>query len=357
MDVLAKEIEQGEAYGVHLAAGLCKFWYSELRDPIFPATCYKDMRQLFGDTSEQITPERLTELLSPKSEWSILPTTSREILTRHLLPLLAAVAAWSDENKMTPDNLAMCFAPTLCCGPDQLEDAKISSIIRRVLTAMIDQWPQGLREACGTDEATFTKDLQPPARLEDYEDPLPIGSGSSYHEAEKYDDTGRPSSKHGFTEEQETGILLMDNDIPNEKPAVGAALMPPPLPPRQELAALTLSPSDAPPLPPRSPVLQSVGSDSSVRRKEVPSTPILNTQLPPRYSQAIASDGDDFHESPSTYITPANGFGPRKPGDWSFEMSEHGDEGEGLERQDTISKRRTGGEGLAGVEPEKEEKL
>ena len=66
---------------------------------------------------------------------------------------------------MTPDNLAVCFAPTLCCGPDQLEDAKMSSTIRRVLTAAIEQWPQGLREACGTDEATFLKDLKPPARM------------------------------------------------------------------------------------------------------------------------------------------------------------------------------------------------
>jgi Rho GTPase-activating protein 1 len=354
MDALAKEIDQGEAYGVHLAAGLCKFWYSELRDPVFPSTSYKDLRQLFGNTEEPITLEKLTELLSPKSEWSILPATSREILTRHLLPLLAAVAARSEENKMTPDNLGVCFAPTLCCGPDHLEDAKASSIIRRVLTAAIEKWPQGVREACCIDEAAFQQDLQPPARIEDYEDPLPVGSA---YQEEKYDE-GKPSSRSGFTEEQETGILLKDND-PAEKPAS----MAPPLPPRQQLAALRISPSEpdpveashmAPPvLPPRAPITpvspippstgsgSGSGSDSSIlRRKEVPS---VNTQLPPRYSQIADADGD-MTESPSTYITPANGFGPRKPGDFSFEMSDSGSPIDGLARQESEVKRKPVGE-------------
>jgi len=356
MDAMVKEIDPQEAYGVHLAAGLCKFWYSELRDPLFPSTSYKDLRQLYGNAEEPIMLEKLTELLSPVSEWSILPTSSREILLRHLLPLLAAVAARSEENKMTPDNLAVCFAPTLCCGEDPIEDAKSSSIIRRVLAAAITQWPQGLREACGTDDAIFQQDLQPPAHTEDYEDPLPVESESPTKE--KFG--SRPTSKDGFTEEQQTGILLRDNeaDVIDKKEA-----MPPPLPPRQQLAALNISSAPAsaypadintevvPPLPPRSPQPPSASSDSStLRRKEVPAAPELQTNLPPRYSQVVSSEmGYDagMTESPSAYVTPANGFGPQRRGDWSFDVSEDGDRGEkdkdfgiGPERKDSQVRRK-----------------
>ncbi|KIW05355.1 uncharacterized protein PV09_03871 [Verruconis gallopava] len=351
MDTLVKEIDQTEAYGVHLAAGLCKFWYSELRDPLFPRTSYKDLMRLYGDSLEPITLEKLTELLSPKSEWSILSATSREILTRHLLPLLAAVAARSEENKMTPDNLAVCFAPTLCCGTDPIEDAKASSIIRRVLTEAIEQWLRGLREACGMDANTFIADLQPPAREDDYEDPLPVGSGSSDHEEDE-----KPTSSHGFTDEQETGILLRDNDIQDAKFATEDA--PPPLPPRQQLARLNISPPTGTEdsasssavsslQSPRVPSHPSAGSDTSLRRKEVPRQSI-NTQLPPRYSQAIAQD--EVTESPSSYITPANGFAPRRPGDWSFDTNEP-DRATEIGRKDSQIRRKPVGSGSEGFTP------
>src|ERR1700712_4035685 len=134
VESIVGEINQHEAYGVHLAAGLMKLWYTELREPLFPASCYPHLRKLFGNADESPSLERLTELMSTKSEWSILPMTSREICTRHLMPVLSAVSARSESNKMTAENLAVCFAPTLVCGPDQMEDVKISSIVRRVLT-------------------------------------------------------------------------------------------------------------------------------------------------------------------------------------------------------------------------------
>ncbi|KAK4997863.1 hypothetical protein LTR60_007714, partial [Cryomyces antarcticus] len=92
---------------------------------------------------------------------------------------------------MTPENLAICFAPALVCGPDQLEDAKISSIIRRVLQAATEEWAHGLRELCTIDEGALSKDLQPPLKLQDYEDPL-------------YDDEGpEASTKPGYVEDSE----------------------------------------------------------------------------------------------------------------------------------------------------------
>jgi len=251
----------------------------------------------------------LTDLLSVESKWSILPLTSREICTRHLVPLLSLVSARSELNKMTAENLAVCFAPTLVCGPDQLEDVKISSIIRRVLTTAGELWSTALREACGVDEGAFARDIQAPSRIEDYEDPLDTGSSLAHS----------PVSP-GFTEEQQVGIILKDNDDPME--------MPPPLPPRQsvldnpERLSFAEGPHRTmtmpPPLPPRSIDSQDSLSgwqpeELSVRRKPAP--PLV---VPPRYS-TVAGDPNDVTESPSTYSAVTNGFGPQRRSDWSFD--------------------------------------
>jgi hypothetical protein len=50
-------------------------------------------------------------------------------------------------------------------------------------------------------------------------------------------------------------------------------------------------------------------------------------------------------ESPSAYVTPANGFGPQRRGDWSFDVSEDGYGGGekevgGPERQDSQVRRK-----------------
>ncbi|KAE9987275.1 hypothetical protein EG328_003409 [Venturia inaequalis] len=221
------EIDQHEAYGVHLAAGLMKLWYAELREPLFPSNCYRDLRKIFGNVEEPPSLQSLTELFSTHSEWSILPMMSREICTRHLIPVLAAVSTRSDANKMTAENLAVCFAPTLVCGPDQLEDAKISSIIRRILTAACEMWSQGLRGACGVDERAFALDLQPPSRMDDYEDPL-LHEIPEINQHVRHASNESPVSPAGFQEEQKVGFINMrDNDSLSEKEA------PPPLPPRQ----------------------------------------------------------------------------------------------------------------------------
>lgn len=223
------EIDQHEAYGVHLAAGLMKLWYAELREPLFPPNCYRDLRKIFGNAEEPPSLQNLTELFSTTSEWSVLPMTSREICTRHLIPVLAAVSARSDANKMTAENLAVCFAPTLVCGPDQMEDARISSIIRRILTAAGEMWSQGLREGCGVDEKAFALDLQPPLRMDDYEDPL-LHEIHEIHQDALHPSNESPVSPAGFQEDQKMGFINMrDNDSPAEKQT------PPPLPPRQPI--------------------------------------------------------------------------------------------------------------------------
>lgn len=278
-NLVIQELEAGDAYGVHLAAGLIKLWYSELREPVFPRSSYADTRAKFDRHDPLYSVEELQDLISPMSDSSTLPSTSRKILIRHLLPLLSTVAANEEQNKMSPDNLAVCFAPTLLCGEDPLEDAKMSSIVRKILSSAIQQWEQGLRQVCGAEQSAFLDELRPPARFEDYEDPpeftKKIPGSSAYYEAQ------RQSSA--------TGIVMADNDPP----------------PRE----------DAPPLPPRPPPayesdLLTGWSESSAALKRKPAPQV---SLPPRYSTVIAQDDDGVAESPTNYNADASavtdGFG------------------------------------------------
>ncbi|KAG8622800.1 hypothetical protein KVT40_009311 [Elsinoe batatas] len=167
------EVHESDAYGVHLAAGLIKTWYRELKSPIVPEKCYESLRQSYGSPDQEITQDALVELFSPFTKDSILPRTSRLIITWHLLPLLAIVATHEPDNKMTPENLAVCFSPALICGSDQLQDAKMTSVIRRILTEAVSEWPHGLEEKCCTTQSEFYNALKPPSKPEDYDDPLP----------------------------------------------------------------------------------------------------------------------------------------------------------------------------------------
>ncbi|KAH7085176.1 divergent CRAL/TRIO domain-containing protein [Paraphoma chrysanthemicola] len=128
-DEILAEVDAKDAYSVFMAAALIKAWYASLRQPIFPTESYSDLRRLYGDPQDVPDLDRLKDLFSPSSEWSLLPGISREIAVRHLLPLLDAVASRQEQNKMTAENLAVCFAPALLCGPDQIEDAKIRRLI------------------------------------------------------------------------------------------------------------------------------------------------------------------------------------------------------------------------------------
>lgn len=267
------EIDPRDAYSVYMACALIKAWYAALRQPIFPPSSYRELKRLYGDPDDTPELDRLTELLSPSSEWSFLPVSSREILVRHLLPVFSAVVAREEDNKMNSENLAVCIAPALLCGPDQLEDAKMSSIVRRILAEAIDQWSQGLREACGQTEAALREELKLPQDEADWEDPL--------------EKRRKEEDRDSWDENQLSGIILQDNDSPTntEKPTG----LPPPLPPRGGVAS-GISPND-----------------TVTKRKPAP--PL---QVPPRYSTIVSDSPVDATESPITYSATTDGFAPRR---------------------------------------------
>lgn len=281
-DILA-EVDPKDAYSVFMAAALIKAWYASLRQPIFPTSSYADLRRLYGDPQDVPDLHRLTDLLSPDSEWSLLPGTSREIIVRHLLPLLAAVSARHESNKMTAENLAVCFAPALLCGPDQIEDAKMSSIIRRIITHAAEMWPHGLREACGQSPDAFHQELVLPKDELDWEDPV--------------EEKRKSGDDSASLEDQVSGITMEDNEksfegVASPYPVVSHDYMPPPLPPRSRVPSTKLS-------------------ADSTKRKPAPPLQVP----PPRYSTAISDAPGDVAESPVTYSATTDGFSPRRSED------------------------------------------
>ncbi|KAI6855815.1 Rho GTPase activation protein [Hortaea werneckii] len=170
---LIDEIRLEDAYGNHLAASIIKTWYRDLRDPVFPESSYSLIRERYGANgdSTEVPLEDLVDLLLPASPQSPLAPTAREVLTRHLLPLLSRVASHESQNKMSPENLAIVFSMCLVNGSDQLEDAKVSMVIRKILKQSIEMWPV-LREGMGIQADGFEKDLEPPVDPREYEDPV-----------------------------------------------------------------------------------------------------------------------------------------------------------------------------------------
>ena len=268
-DVSIDEIEAIEGYSLTSAAGLIKMWYSSLREPLFPQASYAFIERVYGGPSPKpIEIPVFLDLIFQSADWSPLTRTARHILTMHLFPLLCRVAAHADENKMSPRNLATCFAPSTLCGPDPIQDMKMAAIVTRIIEYGIEHWDSDLAEKCGMGGTTFEEMLATPKNPVDREDPLDSG-----HE---------PSSAQ--KDIQQTGILLLDNDSTDTETETEPDLehedttteAPPPLPPR-------VSTEPREPFSPAQVSPNSTGSSSNdtgtVKRKPVP--PL---QHPPRYS-------------------------------------------------------------------------
>lgn len=300
---LVEEIRYEDAYGVHLAASLIKTWYRELREPIFPESSYAALREKYNHSDMLVTPEDLVDLILPASTESPLSPIAREILTRHLLPLLSTVASHEADNKMNPENLAICFSMCLVCGTNQMDDAKVSSIVKRILQAAIEMWPQ-LRTGLGLAEESFLADLEPPTDPWEYEDPL-----------EKV----RPRLRR-LSGDDDKGEIRDSSDGSDS----ASEQRPPALPPRRRSRGQSLKAALAPHLP-------NVELTKLPKRKPAPhppspysdhdpvSDPVMSGE-PPRYSSIFPRVARS--ESPGSYMqVPADGFAPaRSSNDSSFDM-------------------------------------
>ena len=308
-ETLLNEVRLEDAYGVHSAASLIKQWYRDLREPIFPESSYNFVWEKYGSDDAGIKPEDLVDLLLPDSDASPLNTTSRQILTRHLLPMLSEVAAQESDNKMNPENLAICFSMCLVCGSNQMDDVKISSIVKKVLQAAIEMWPE-LRAGMSISRDKLYDDLKAPPDLRDYEDPL---------EEQKPPRQQQRLSGDAFAEKQESNFIVLEDA--EDKPAAERVV--PVLPLRRIDVSIPKKPPTLPPRPSApssaSPITPGSEPASAIPRRK-PAPPILD---PPRYSTIFGTDGNslDISGSPASYV-PVDGFGPPKHGPWSYDESE-----------------------------------
>ncbi|KAL9136564.1 MAG: hypothetical protein Q9175_002219 [Cornicularia normoerica] len=209
--VWVEEPDHAEGYELHVAAVLIKLWYKELKEPIFPSSSYQALEKYYGNPNVSLEVQHLLQMLSDDDEWSpISSKMSRQILRMHLLPLLSRVAAFQDRNQMTPENLAVCFAPSLLCGPDPIEDLKMSTTVRRILVAMIVHWESDLAPLFGISFETFEESLHMPEATGDREDPL------------------EEARIKAVDETQSVGITLLDNDDSDAEMEIRPALPPRP---------------------------------------------------------------------------------------------------------------------------------
>lgn len=255
-DVWVDDIEQTEGFGVYTAAGLIKQWYRDLRNPLVPQSSYAALEKYYGSAELSLAPTEILQMLSREAEWSILPMLSRRIMTMHLLPLLSKVVESQDWNQMTPYNLSVCLAPLMLCGPDPMEDFKMSNIIRKLLEAMITHWRQDLAPHFRNGPLEFEESLRLPEALEDRED--------SMQEIQ---------ATQGSEDAQCSGIVLLDSDDSERESEER-----PPLPPRPQQNSRDPSPTEG-----------AIG----VKRKPAP--PI---QTPPRYSLVV---GDRYTARPDGF--------------------------------------------------------
>ena len=187
----------------------------------------------------------------------------------HLFPLLARIADHAADNKMTPSNLAVCVAPALMCGPDPIEDAKMSRLVAKVVEFAIVHWHDSVAESCGMGGDRFDVLLRTPQAVSDWEDPLSRSAS----------DSSPPLTQS----KQQEGIVLLDHEDSDSSDGTD----PPPLPPRAQTQPVDKAPVTDQPRTKMHTMAGAKAVDqmaSSIKRKPAP--PI---QAPPRYSTIITS--------------------------------------------------------------------
>ncbi|RPA97916.1 RhoGAP-domain-containing protein [Choiromyces venosus 120613-1] len=131
-----KQYIKWDEWGPHIAAALVKLYYRSLPQPLIPVKFYQDLLSLEeAGVSDEKAFLKVKDLLQEDG----LPKSSRVLLLRHLFPLLALVAQNSAVNKMNPNNLAVCVAPSLLKSDDMMADAKACNGLRTFIQIAVER--------------------------------------------------------------------------------------------------------------------------------------------------------------------------------------------------------------------------
>ncbi|XP_029429697.1 SLIT-ROBO Rho GTPase-activating protein 2 isoform X2 [Rhinatrema bivittatum] len=126
-------------------AGVLKLYFRGLEHPLFP-------KEIFPDLVACVTMDNMQErALHIRKVLLKLPEATL-IVTRYLFAFLSHLSQFSEENKMDPYNLAICFGPTLMAVPeghDQVScQAHVNELIKTIILHHESVFP-GAKELVG----------------------------------------------------------------------------------------------------------------------------------------------------------------------------------------------------------------
>ncbi|ELP85079.1 rho gtpase activating protein, putative, partial [Entamoeba invadens IP1] len=126
------DIEYKNIGDVHVASGVIKSYLRELPDSVIPKTKYNEFLGLA--TTSNIEKEL-------KSKIEALPDENKNILWL-LIRFLRKVTDNTELTQMTPNNLAVCFSPSLFRSPDNdaTREMTDAAMLRKVIITMIEKY-------------------------------------------------------------------------------------------------------------------------------------------------------------------------------------------------------------------------
>ena len=101
--------DEEDLYDVNTVGSLFKAWLRELPEEVFPLKIQEELSIAYG--SEEKAPQKLRDVLSELPPWNYYLLFA---ITCHL----SLLHAYQDKNKMTYQNLYICFAPALKMNGD-----------------------------------------------------------------------------------------------------------------------------------------------------------------------------------------------------------------------------------------------
>jgi Rho GTPase-activating protein 1 len=120
----------------HSCTGVLKQFIRELRVTVFPPSSFETLVSFFAITQDNEFARQVAVHIDA------LPPPHRDF-SRYLFSLLALVAKNAEENKMSPQNLAVCLAPHLLSNPKGTHQTTLrdTSTQTNITRRIIEKWP------------------------------------------------------------------------------------------------------------------------------------------------------------------------------------------------------------------------
>lgn len=150
IDELRDAFDRGEVVDftneqdVHAIAGLLKMYFRRLPDPVCCHSLYREWISSYDSSDIESTKKKMKNILSK------LPHTNFLTLS-HLMGLLYLIKESCEFTKMTPTNLAICWAPNILKPKEESLSAVLteSNIVNNIIALLISECKYFFPEAIG----------------------------------------------------------------------------------------------------------------------------------------------------------------------------------------------------------------